>query len=173
MIRLRLLSVCSIVVLALGCGQSAEEPLSNPGISAPQDGTSVAPADDSDDSTAVAETPAGDAESEHACVTLAYTDFQETVIASDRPVLIDLWATWCPPCKQLGPIIEQIAVDYQGRVVVAKMDTDENPQIVADFDVEGIPTMLFFKNGELVTRLVGLRTRDDITVQLDALLADN
>ena len=170
MIRLRLLSVCSIVVFALGCGQSAEEPLSDPGAGAPQDGTSVAPADDS---TAVAEPPAGGAESEHAYVTLAYTDFQRTVIASNRPVLVDLWAPWCGPCLQLGPIIEQIAVDYQGRVVVAKLNTDENPQIVADFGVKGIPTMLFFKDGELVTRLVGSRSRGEITAQLDALLADN
>ena len=175
MICLRLLSVCSIVVLAWGCGRSAEGPPSDPSASTPQDGTSVAPADDSTAlaEPSVTEPPAGGLESEHAYVTLAYADFQKTVIESDRPVLVDLWATWCGPCLQLGPIIEQIAVDYGDRVVVAKMDVDENRQVVADFDVEGIPTMLFFKNGKLVTRLIGPRPRSEITAQLDALLADN
>jgi thioredoxin 1 len=86
--------------------------------------------------------------------------------AGDRPVLVDAWAEWCPPCKMLTPTIDAIAAESAGRWVVGKLDIDQNPRTAAEFRISSIPTMLIFKNGQLVDTLIGLRPKPDIVSRL-------
>ena len=82
--------------------------------------------------------------------------FDEVVLKSDKPVLVDFWATWCGPCRMLGPVIEELATEYGGRVVVGKVDVDNNQEFAAKYGVRNIPTVLVFKDGEVVGRQVGV-----------------
>jgi thioredoxin 1 len=86
-----------------------------------------------------------------------FTDknFSEQVVKNDLPVVIDFWATWCPPCKMIEPIIEELAKEFGGKVIIGKMDADENPDVVGQLGVMSLPTMVFFKNGQPVKSLVG------------------
>jgi thioredoxin len=88
--------------------------------------------------------------------------------AGDRPVLVDCWATWCPPCRAIAPTIEQLAAESRGRWVIAKLDVDQNQRTAARFRVEGIPALLFFKNGKQVDLLVGLQPKAAIIAKLEA-----
>ena len=81
--------------------------------------------------------------------------FEESVLKSATPVIVDFWAPWCGPCRQVAPNLEKIAIDYDGKVVVAKVNTDENPEWAAQYEVSGIPTMLFVAEGKIVYRQVG------------------
>lgn len=85
------------------------------------------------------------------------TDFDEIVIQSDKLAIIDLWAEWCSPCHMLAPTIEDLAVEYDGRIIVAKLDVDHNPTTAGRFGIMGIPTVLFIKNGQEVDRIVGVK----------------
>ena len=96
--------------------------------------------------------------------------FEEVVLKSDKPVLVDFWATWCGPCRMLGPVIEEIATEYEGRVVVGKVDVDSNQDYAAKYGVRNIPTVLVFQNGELVGRQVGVAPKNTYTEALDSLL---
>ena len=91
--------------------------------------------------------------------TVAVTDdsFSEDVLSSSTPVLVDFWATWCGPCKMVAPVLEEIAAEKAGSLTVAKIDVDENPATARDFQVVSIPTMILFKNGEPVKRIVGAK----------------
>jgi thioredoxin 1 len=101
--------------------------------------------------------------------TLTDSNFDETT--KQGVVLVDLWAEWCGPCRRLAPTIDALASDYDGRVTVAKLDVDENPNIPSRYMVRGIPTMLIFKNGQLADTIVGLAGKEDIAKKLDQQLA--
>ena len=91
-------------------------------------------------------------------------------IESGRPVVVDFWAEWCGPCKAVAPIVDQLAAEYEGRVLIGKYDVDEGTDLAVDFGVRNIPTILFFKDGKMVDRQVGSSSYDDLKVKVDALL---
>ena len=96
--------------------------------------------------------------------------FQEMVLNSDKPVLVDFWAVWCGPCRMLEPIIEEVAADFEGKAVVGKVDVDNNQQISVDYGIRNIPTVLIFKNGEVVDKIVGVAPKEVIAEKLNAYL---
>jgi thioredoxin 1 len=99
--------------------------------------------------------------------TLTDTNFEQTVNNPSQPVLVDFWAEWCGPCRRLAPTVEELANDYDGRVVVAKMNVDENPATPMRFSIRGIPTLLLFKGGQLVEQVVGLADKTELKKLLD------
>lgn len=94
--------------------------------------------------------------------------FQEVVLRSDKPVLVDFWAVWCGPCRMLGPIIEEVATDFEGKAIVGKVDVDNNQQVSVDYGIRNIPTVLIFKNGEVVDKIVGVASKEVISQKLSA-----
>ena len=94
--------------------------------------------------------------------------FEEDVLKSDKPVLVDFWAVWCGPCKTLSPLVDAAAAEYADRLVVAKMNVDENPQTPQKFGIRGIPTLLLFKNGSLAAQKVGAMSRAQLKAFIDA-----
>lgn|SRR5690606_16246814 len=97
-------------------------------------------------------------------------NFEELVKKSDKPVLVDFTATWCGPCKMLSPVIEELATELEGKAVVGKIDVDENPTISVEFGIRSVPTLLFFKNGELVDRQVGVVPKAVLQEKLNSLM---
>jgi thioredoxin 1 len=96
--------------------------------------------------------------------------FQEVVLNSDKPVLVDFWAVWCGPCRMLGPIVEEVAADFEGKAIVGKVDVDNNQQVSVDYGIRNIPTILIFKNGEVVDKIVGVSPKEVIAEKLSAYL---
>ena len=103
----------------------------------------------------------------------AITDdsFEADVLQSDKPVLVDFWAEWCGPCRMVGPVVEKIAGDYEGKAVVGKVDVDSNQEISMKFGVRSIPTIVFLKNGEVVDKSVGAVPENVLTEKLEKLMA--
>ena len=97
-------------------------------------------------------------------------NFDEKVLKSDKLVMVDFWAAWCGPCRMVGPIIDELSEEYEGKAVVGKVDIDSNQQYAAQFGVRNIPTVLVFKNGELVDRKVGVSSKNDYAQALDNLI---
>ena len=97
-------------------------------------------------------------------------NFDEIVLKSTKPVLVDFWAAWCGPCSMVGPIIEEISTDFEGKAVVGKLDVDSNQEFAAKYGVRNIPTVLLFKNGEIVDRKVGVSPKTAYAEALDALI---
>lgn len=103
---------------------------------------------------------------------LAVTDsnFDEVVLKSDKPVMLDFWAEWCGPCRMIGPFVEQMSQEFEGKAVVGKVDVDNNPGVASRFGIRNIPTVLFFKNGQVVDKQVGAVPKNTLVSKLEALI---
>ncbi|MDH5826359.1 thioredoxin [Sphingobacterium sp. SG20118] len=95
------------------------------------------------------------------------SNFEEVVLKSEKPVLVDFWAEWCGPCRMVGPIVEELANDYGDKAVIGKVNVDENPEISVRFGIRNIPALLFFKNGEIVDKQIGAVPKSVLAEKLD------
>lgn len=102
--------------------------------------------------------------------TFTDANFQTEVIESSKVTVIDLWAEWCGPCRLMTPIVEELSKEYEGRVVIGKLNVDENTEVPTNYNVRGIPTFLIFKNGELKDKVVGAQTKKFLQDKIDALI---
>jgi thioredoxin 1 len=101
---------------------------------------------------------------------LTDANFEENVLKSDKPALVDFWAVWCGPCRMVGPVVEEIANEYGDKAVIGKVDVDNNPEIAQKYGIRNIPTILFIKNGEVVDKQVGASPKATLVEKLDAMM---
>jgi thioredoxin 1 len=102
---------------------------------------------------------------------LTDANFDELVLKTDKPVLVDFWAVWCGPCRMVAPVVEELAKEYEGKAIIGKVDVDSNPNISARFGIRNIPTLLVFKDGEIVDKHVGVAPKGVLASKLDAQMA--
>lgn len=98
------------------------------------------------------------------------SSWDKEVLQADKLVLVDFWAAWCGPCQMVAPVIEEIAAEYQGKMKVMKLNTDENPEIAGKYRIMGIPTLMFFKNGKIADQVVGAASKSQLKAKVDSLL---
>ena len=98
-------------------------------------------------------------------------DFAQQVLQSDKPVLVDFWAEWCAPCRMLGPVIESLSAEYDGKVTIAKLDVDANQQVAMQYGIRSIPTVMLFDKGQVVDTLVGVRPKTDYETSINNAIA--
>lgn len=103
-------------------------------------------------------------------MTLTDANFQSEVLDSDKPVLVDFWASWCAPCRMISPIIEELAEEYEEKIKVGKVNTEDNAKITGDYGIISIPTLIIFKEGKPIDQIIGVVSKDVIKKKLDAVL---
>jgi len=103
-------------------------------------------------------------------VAVTDTDFEQAVLKSDKPVLVDFWAEWCAPCRAIAPVLESLSEDFAGRATIAKLDIDANQQVAMKYGIRSIPTVMLFDKGEIVDTLIGVRPKPDYEKSLQKLL---
>ena len=110
--------------------------------------------------------------SKNRIMAVEFTDanFEEVALKSDKPVMVDFWAEWCGPCRMVGPIVEEMSNEYEGKAVIGKVNVDDNPEISAKFGIRNIPTIIFLKNGEMVDKSVGAVPKNVLAEKIDNLL---
>ena len=103
-------------------------------------------------------------------VVVSDAEFDQTVLKSDKPVMLDFWAEWCQPCKMLTPTVEELAGEFEGQVLVGKLNVDDNPNTATNYGIRGIPTLLFIKDGKVLQQLVGVKSKAEIKKVIEEIL---